>query len=122
MCDHWDTLPVRVKISADLSSTGREKWKDVQIDRCMAPLVDKLQKGGVDMLASCCCHGGPLGVIDLQDGRKLLVDHKGELENHGTRLFLKTAWAHFSHPKKIRIKVAWDNFTWRIKNLKWRTK
>jgi hypothetical protein len=63
---------VRVKISADLSSTGKEKWKDCHIDTCIAPLVKALQKGGINMRGSCCGHNRGLGEIRLQDGRVLI--------------------------------------------------
>lgn len=73
MCEWGDTVPVRVKIPADLSSTGEARWKDAEIDRCVAPVVEALQKGGVDMRGSCCGHNRSPGKILLQDGRTLSV-------------------------------------------------
>jgi len=77
MCrDSW--TPVRVRIPADLACEGVEKWKDAQIDSCIAGLVEALQAGGVDMRGSCCGHGVGRGSIDLHDGRRLLVLSEAE--------------------------------------------
>ena len=73
MCMYGKVKYVRVKIPADLSCTGREKWRDVQIDSCIAPIVRALQDAGIDMRGSCCGHGRGIGDIQLQDGRRLLV-------------------------------------------------
>lgn len=73
MCEWGDVISTRVKVPADLSSTGKVKWKDAKIDHCIAPIVKALQEGGVDMRDSCCGHGKTLGAIELQDGRVLLV-------------------------------------------------
>jgi hypothetical protein len=72
------TKPVHVKIPADLSSSGTEKWKDAQIDECIADLVETLQVGGVDMRGSCCGHGEMDGDIHLQDGRILIIKKSGD--------------------------------------------
>jgi len=71
-CPCRETLPVRVRIPADLSCTGKARWKKVQIDACIAPIVKVLQKGGIDMRGSCCGHGGD-GNIHLEDGRILII-------------------------------------------------
>ena len=68
-----DLVEVRVKIPADLSSTGKVKHRKMKIDACIAPLVEALQQGGIDMRGSCCGHGHSVGEIYLQDGRLLLV-------------------------------------------------
>jgi hypothetical protein len=73
MCEHGTDVMVSVKIPADLSCDGQEKWKDVGIDACIAPIVKALQDGGVDIRSSCCGHGRQQGHIDLQDGRGLLI-------------------------------------------------
>jgi hypothetical protein len=64
---------VRVHIDADLACEGHEKWKRVKIDKCIAPIVKALQKGGINMRGSCCGHGKDIGEIELSDGRKLLI-------------------------------------------------
>ena len=73
MCRDRHSAVVRVRVAADLSHTGKRRWKRVAVDRCIAPIVRALQKGGIDMRHSCCGHGGPYGDIVLQDGRVLLV-------------------------------------------------
>ncbi len=74
MCKWGDTIPVTVAISADLSSTGKSKQRIFAIDSCIAPIVDALQKAGIDMRASCCGHGNGNGEIELEDGRKLIIE------------------------------------------------
>ncbi len=71
MCE--TTVPVRVKVPADLSHTGEPLWRDYGIDACIAPLVIALQAGGIDMRGSCCGHGKRDGEILLADGRVLIV-------------------------------------------------
>jgi hypothetical protein len=73
MCQDRESVEVLVKIPADLSCDGREKWKHVGIDRCIAPIVRALQQGGIDMRSSCCGHGRWSGAIVLQDGRTIVV-------------------------------------------------
>ena len=73
MCEHGTTVPVRVKIPADLAAESHEKWKAAAIDACIAPLVAALQAAGINMRGSCCGHGKGPGHIDLQDGRGLLI-------------------------------------------------
>lgn len=71
MCDA--TEPVRVKVSADLNCSGKEEWKSVKIDSCIADIVKSLQEAGIDMRGSCCGHDEREGYIYLADGRALLV-------------------------------------------------
>jgi hypothetical protein len=73
MCSHRETVPVRVRIPADLSCTGKVRWKMAKIDACIAPIVEALQRAGIDMRASCCGHGRERGSIHLQDGRTILI-------------------------------------------------
>lgn len=73
MCEHGQTTIMRVRIDASLSHTGATYWKDVSIDRCIAPLVQALQNADINMLASCCGHGRTYGRIDLTDGRVLFI-------------------------------------------------
>jgi len=73
MCQDRESTKVWVKIPPDLSFTGKERWKHALIDGCIAPLVEALQNGGIDMRGSCCGHGERVGEISLQDGRMLLI-------------------------------------------------
>lgn len=81
MCDHGDTVPVRVRTAAHLSHTGNARWKYAQVDRCIASLVETLQMGGIDMMASCCGHNKGHGSIDLVDGRRLVIIAKEHFED-----------------------------------------
>jgi len=70
----WGTHElVRVRIPADLSCSGRAKWKRMRIDACIAPIVRALQESGVNMRGSCCGHGKKWGEIELEDGRWLII-------------------------------------------------
>lgn len=73
MCERGNYELINVKIPADLSCTGKEHWKNAQIDKCIAPIVKALQEGGIDMRGSCCGHGSGCGDIELQDGRIILI-------------------------------------------------
>ena len=86
MCK-WGTFKrVKVKIPADLSSTGKVKWKRASIDSCIAPIVEALQKAGIDMRGSCCGHDECEGVIHLQDGRGLLILNKSTMDFYMSRI------------------------------------
>lgn len=78
MCQHGDTVTLRLKTKALLSHTGQDYWRDWEIDRCIAPVVKALQDGGIDMLGSCCGHGRGDGEILLADGRELVVRKRVE--------------------------------------------
>ena len=101
MCNYGTSKKVIVKIPANLSHTRQSCWSSEKIDSCIADIVDALQKGGMDMCASCCGHGKGLGDIYLQDGRILLIDHKGEWKGHRNKLLLRALWIHFIYPKKL---------------------
>ena len=79
------TRNVRVKIAADLSCNGSEKWKDCKIDSCIANLVQALQLAGIDMRSSCCGHGKGEGEITLADGRILLILPKSMAIRYSTK-------------------------------------
>lgn len=74
MCKWGKQVLVRVKIPADLSCSGKAKWKKVGIDSCIAPLVRALQRAGIDMRDACCGHRKRNGRISLQDGRVLIIE------------------------------------------------
>lgn len=73
MCKWGTWKKLKLKIPADLSSTGKEKWKMCKIDSCIADIVEALQNAGIDMRGCCCGHGKDLGDIHLQDGRVLVI-------------------------------------------------
>lgn len=82
MCKKGNNEVIKLRIPADLSSTGMAYMKWVKIDRCIAGIVEALQKGGIDMRGSCCGHGECDGSIFLQDGRRLII--KGDLNGIST--------------------------------------
>lgn len=82
MCEPGAETLVRVKIPADLSFSGEERWKECGIDACIAPIVKALQEGGIDMRGSCCGHGARNGDIELADGRGLLVLSKEAFQEY----------------------------------------
>ena len=69
---------VKCLIPAELSYTGKERWKNCKIDACIADMVKALNKGGVKTSTSCCGHGNYDGEIWLHDGRKLIIRRKNE--------------------------------------------
>ena len=73
MCKWGTYRRVRVKLADDLSCTGKSRWRWIEIDKCIALLVEALQKAGIDMRHSCCGHGKGPGDIILQDGRVLII-------------------------------------------------
>jgi hypothetical protein len=76
MCKCGDNQIIKLKIPADLSHSGNAYWKNVPIDKCIAPIVKALQEAGINMRASCCGHGKRDGEIELQDGRTLIIKNK----------------------------------------------
>jgi len=77
MCKWGTTKDVLVWVPADLSYTGRARWKLAKIDACIADIVQALQDAGINMRLSCCGHGECLGEIILEDGRVLLIVPRG---------------------------------------------
>lgn len=73
MCAPGDDVILRVNIPAHLSHTGRARWDDKAVDRCIAPIVEALNAHSILTEASCCGHGKAPGSIVLQDGRELRV-------------------------------------------------
>lgn len=60
---------VQVRLCAPTES-GRT---EVPVDPCIAPLVQALNDGGMQTLASCCGHGKWPGSVVLGDGSELVV-------------------------------------------------
>lgn len=73
MCKWGDTVRMTVTIPAHLSHTGKDREKVGGSDRCIAPLVEALNRGGAETVASCCGHGELPGTIILRDDTWLLV-------------------------------------------------
>jgi hypothetical protein len=77
MCQYGNNIDVNVLIDKSLSHTGESRWCIKQIDSCIAPIVDALQKANINMLGSCCGHNKEDGSILLADGREIII--KGSL-------------------------------------------
>lgn len=73
MCEHGDTVPVRVHSPGWLTHSGEAEWRTVPVDRCIAPIVELLVASGVYTSGACCGHGNGPGEILLQDGRAVEV-------------------------------------------------
>jgi len=73
MCKWGKHEIVAVWIPANLSRNDLAGWHQRKIDKCIAPIVDALQKGGINMVASCCGHGKAPGLITLVDGREVYI-------------------------------------------------
>jgi hypothetical protein len=83
---------IKVKIPADLSCTGKTKWKRVSIDYCIAPIVKALQGASIDMRGSCCGHGKQCGNIHLQDNRVLIISQYVLYDNFRKLIDQKLTW------------------------------
>jgi hypothetical protein len=64
---------LRLKIDKSMSHTGKSFWKLCPVDYCIADIVEALQKGGINMLSSCCGHKKEEGFILLADGRTIKI-------------------------------------------------
>ena len=73
MCEWGNTTKVHVKVSREVSCTEEARWDYMEIDSCIAPIVEALQEAGWDMHCSCCGHGKEPGQIDLVDGRVIVI-------------------------------------------------
>jgi len=61
-----------VKIKGHLN-----KWnKPFSVDKCIADIVQALNDGGLETVASCCGHKKIDGIISLRDGRELILRNK----------------------------------------------
>ena len=43
------------------------------IDPCLKPMIEALNRAGIETVSSCCGHGRRPGNIALKDGRELMV-------------------------------------------------
>lgn len=53
---------------AELSYTGKLRWKLTEVDACIAPIIQALNNAGIYTANSCCGHGKNNGSIILHDG------------------------------------------------------
>jgi len=66
MCNNPDSVNVSVNCLGGI---------DVKIDECLVPLIEALQSLPTEMrtMESCCGHGDLHGIIQLADGRCLVI-------------------------------------------------
>lgn len=70
----WGTYEyLNLVIPSHLSHTGKDRMKNCAIDKCIAPIVQALNDGGIRTIACCCGHKRGFGNIVLEDGRELLI-------------------------------------------------
>jgi hypothetical protein len=75
MCKWGTDVILRVPIPAELSYTGKFRWAYKGIDSCIAPLVQALNDVGIYTASSCCGHGKVDGIVQLHDGRTIVIKH-----------------------------------------------
>jgi hypothetical protein len=67
MCEWGDDIPMMLVITKEKSHTGKARFEEVRIDRCMVPIIKALNDAGI-LTAECCCgHGKGNGYIALAD-------------------------------------------------------
>ena len=88
MCKWGQTVLVKLK----------EVHKNVDVDSCIAPIVQALNDAGIQTAASCCGHGKFDGSIILEDGRELVIRHfrQGRPTNVDIVKLLERAAAYFN--------------------------
>lgn len=74
MCNQGETELVKVMVDPKLSPTGKAFWREVPVDKCIAPFVRWLNEKGMYTTHSCCEHGGRPGSIGLHDGRTIYIE------------------------------------------------
>lgn len=83
MCEKGDT--VTMVLPARPLSDPFGKHLNYSIDRCIAPLVAALNRGGITTVASCCGHGEAPGSIALDGGRWLVIAENQAAFEHLTQ-------------------------------------
>lgn len=69
-CSRCGLAPVQIRLH---HPTPTHKRTTAGVDACLGPLLQALNDGGMQTIASCCGHGGPWGAVILEDHRELLV-------------------------------------------------
>jgi hypothetical protein len=73
MCTWGTDTILLVPIPAELSHNGQFHWAWKGVDSCIADIVQALNTAGILTSQSCCGHGKGNGLINLHDGRVLLI-------------------------------------------------
>ncbi len=82
MCKRGNTVKVRVH------HVGEIRLVNVDVDKCIAPIVRALNDGGIATEGCCCGHGEMTGHITLTNGKILGIfpNRKIYLAHHPTPL------------------------------------
>jgi hypothetical protein len=56
MCEWGNTVSCIVKIPNFLSCTGKEYYREKQIDSCIASIIKDLNNLDIETISSCCGH------------------------------------------------------------------
>lgn len=73
VCEWGTSVILPVVIPASLSHTGEARVEAKPIDACIAPIVAALNAAAVPTAGSCCGHGKTLPMIQLADGRCVVI-------------------------------------------------
>lgn len=68
MCEWGQEVLCLVPLMAEDAAEGVAIWKLKGIDRCLAPMVNELNRAGILTRTCCCGHGKRPGEIRLQNG------------------------------------------------------
>lgn len=85
MCEHGTNRTLLLPTPDHTDPDGlRFKLRLWPVDACIADIVQALNAGGVTTLGACCGHGQGAGVIDLADGRVLVITSHAAAHNSRT--------------------------------------
>ncbi len=58
-----------------MNPCGNNKCNEINsgVDECIKPLIEAMNKCGMETVASCCGHGYRPGNIVLKDGREIII-------------------------------------------------
>ena len=73
MCEHGTITLTNVHVDASIAHEGRDIFKPMPIDSCIADMIAKLDANGLRMLATCCGHGTLPALITLADGSSISI-------------------------------------------------
>lgn len=76
MCQWGNHKLTMVYLSPDFSCTDKERLALKDIDSCIADIVHALNSAGIKTRTSCCGHHRAPGIIDLEDGRRIIIEVK----------------------------------------------
>lgn len=94
MCERGNTVPIHVRVGADLSPTGKARYRAYGIDKCISGIVKALVDAGFHTRGSCCGHGVETGFISFDDQPFMLI-----IAGYPDETFGSKGW----RPKPVRL-------------------